>query len=239
MGASVPGASAAGSKFLHGGVDTANIASMRVLILGASGRIGRAALAATLERGLDVVALVRQDPGPPKDRRVQHIIGDVRDSAAIQSAVDGIDAVIAALGPRSNTPDEEAALERGMRALVEAMERRGVTRLVTLSGAGVDVPGDRKPFIDRIMSGIVRVAARHVVGAKQREFDVMAASLLAWTAVRPPLVNDGPARGYRLDLRLQPGARVTRADVGQALVDQLEDVTYIRAAPFVLPARPE
>lgn len=44
-------------------------------------------------------------------------------------------------------------------------------------------------------------------------------------------------RGYRVDLALQPGARVTRAEVARALVDQLADRTFLSAAPFVLPAR--
>jgi hypothetical protein len=50
------------------------------------------------------------------------------------------------------------------------------------------------------------------------------------------LVTDGEPRGYRLDLRLRPGVHVTRADVGQALVDQLADTSFVRAAPFVLPS---
>lgn len=124
-----------------------------------------------------------------------------------------------------------------MHYLVAAMVGGRVPRLVALSGAGVDVPGDRKPVLDRIMSGVVRRFARHIVGAKQREFEIFAASELEWTALRPPLVTDGSARGYRLDLSLQPGARVTRADVAQALVDQLVDRAFIRTAPFVLPAR--
>lgn len=145
--------------------------------------------------------------------------------------------MVAALGPRSNTLADELALEDGMRTLVAAMSGEGVGRLVALSGAAVDVPGDHKPFIDRAASKVVRRLARHVVGAKQREFDVFAASTLERTALRPPLVTDGPEKGYRLDLELTPGARVTRTDVARALVDQLEDRTYVHAAPFVLPAR--
>jgi hypothetical protein len=77
--------------------------------------------------------------------------------------------------------------------------------------------------------------ARHVVGAKQREFQVIAATDLDWTALRPAIVTDGEARGYRLSLQLRPGARTTRADVGQAMVDQLTDSAFVRQAPFVLP----
>jgi putative NADH-flavin reductase len=210
---------------------------MRVLLLGATGRIGSLCLDAALEAGHDVVAVVRQPDRIASDDRVELIAGDVRDAGALARATEGVGAVIAAMGPRSNTPDEEAALEQGMRTIVATMGSAGVPRVVTLSGAGVTIPGDDKPVIDRFMSKLVARFARHVLGAKQREYEVLAASGLDWTALRPPLVTDGTATGYRLDLRLTPGARVRRADVAQALVDQLEDRTYLGMAPFVLPRR--
>lgn len=209
---------------------------MRVLILGSTGRIGSLVLDLALSDGHEAIALVR-DLGLVAPRTgVSVVIGDVRDELAIRDALVGVDAVIAALGPRANTPAEEEGLALGMHNLVSAMVDNRTPRLVALSGAGVDVPGDRKPMPDRIMSRVVRQFARYVVRAKQREFEAFATSNLEWTALRPPLVTDGSARGYRLALSLRAGARVTRADVAQALVDQLVDPAFIRAAPFVLPA---
>lgn len=208
---------------------------MRVLIVGATGRIGSLAEERALAAGHEVVALVRDPARLEPQERLTLVVGGLRDAARVGEAVDGVDAVIAAVGPRSNTSDDEQALALGIRNIVSAMEAAGVRRLVALSGAGVDVPGDRKPAIDRLVSRVVRRFARHVVGAKQREYDIFAASDLEWTALRPPLVTDGHRRGYRLDLQLRPGARVTRADVAQALIDQLDDPSFVRAAPFVLP----
>jgi putative NADH-flavin reductase len=205
---------------------------MHVTVFGASGRIGRIAVQRAIAAGHAVTAMARS--GEP-EAGVTNIAGDVRDRAAIERAVRGAEALIAALGPRANAVEDELSLELGMRHILDAAAATGVTRLILLSGAAVDVPGDRKPAIDRLMSRIVRLAAKHVVGAKQREYSLVAASNMEWTALRPPLVVEGPARGYRLDLRLRPGVRVTRADVGQALVDQLEDRTYLRKAPFLLP----
>ena len=210
---------------------------MRVLVLGSTGRIGSLALDGALSHGHEATVLVRDGSQVDQRNGLTVVVGDVRDELAIGTALRDVDAVIAALGPRSNTSAEEDGLALGMQNVVAAMVGGGIPRLVALSGAGVDVPGDRKPLLDRFMSRVVRQFARHVVGAKEREFEIFAASELEWTALRPPLVTDGSARGYRLDLSLQPGARVTRADVAQALVDQLADRTFIRAAPFVLPAR--
>jgi nucleoside-diphosphate-sugar epimerase len=207
---------------------------MRAVIFGATGRIGSHAVRSLVDRGDEVRAVSRSGSQPSLPGVVQVAV-DVRDDAAVTRAVAGMDAVIAAMGPRSNAADDEDALAAGMANIVRAMTESGVRRLVVLSGAGITVPGDQKPVVDRVVSAVVRRLAKHVVRAKQREYEVIAASGLAWTALRPPLVIDGPARGYRLDLKLRPGARVTRADVGQAVCDQLDDETFVRQAPFVLP----
>ncbi len=211
---------------------------MRLTILGATGRIGSLVLTDALAAGHVVTVLSRHADLANEDR-VTVVAGDLADIAAIHRAVAGSDVVVAAIGPRSNSLDAELALEAGMRHLVTAMTDAGVSRLVALSGAAVDVPGDTKPVVDRVVSRFVRLAARHVVGAKQREFAVFAASELEWTALRPAIVTDGDPRGYHLSGQLRPGARVTRSDVAAAIVDQLADRTWLRAAPFVLPGTPE
>ncbi|PZR60737.1 MAG: hypothetical protein DLM71_10385 [Chloroflexi bacterium] len=211
---------------------------MRVLILGATGRIGRLALARALADGHDVVALTRHPQAIASVDHLRLVPGDVTDPTAVSRAVAGVECVLAAIGPHENSADAERSVELGARNLVAAMEHEGIRRIVTLSGAAVDSAGDRKPMFDQLASRVVRVFARHVVGAKQREYEVIAATSLAWTALRPPLVSDGSARGYRLELNLLPGARVRRADIADALVDQLTDSTFLRQAPFVLPVEP-
>jgi putative NADH-flavin reductase len=205
-----------------------------LVIFGGTGRIGRLVLERALAAGWTVTVLSRgSSEGLPAS--VEVVTGDVRDHAAVERAIRGASAVVSALGARSNAPSEADALETGMRIIVAAMSEAGVSRLVTLSGAAVTIPQDSKPAIDRLASRVVRVFARHVVDAKQREYEVLAASDLRWTALRPALVRDGEARGYRLDMRLTPGARVTRADVAQALLDQVADSRFECRAPFVLP----
>lgn len=207
---------------------------MNIAVIGGTGRIGSLVVRAAMATGHEVTGLAGH---PSSEPGVRSVVGDIRAQDVMRQALYGADAVIAAVGPRGNHPAEVVALEQGMRNLVTVATELGVKRLVVLSGAAVDVPGDRKPMLDRLASAVVRRAAKHVVEAKQREFEVVSASELDWTALRPPLVSDGPARGYCLDLQLRPGARVTREDVAQALVDQVVDGTFLRRAPFVLPER--
>lgn len=208
---------------------------MQLTILGATGRLGSLATTVALAAGHEVVAYVRRPPDTPLPDGVTTVIGALDDAAALERAIAGSEAVIAAVGPRANEQAAADALAEGMRVLVVAMEAAGIRRLVALSGAAVDVPGDHKPWLDRVASRVVRLVTRYVVEAKQREFDICSASTLAWTALRPAIVTDGEPRGYRLSEQLRPGARVTRADVAQAMVDSLTDDGFVRQAPFVLP----
>lgn len=205
-------------------------------MLGGTGRIGRLVVEQALAAGHDVTILVR-DPlklGPLAER-VRVLPGSVSEPDAVRDAVSGAEAVISTLGPDGNTADQVVALRDGMRTVIEAMRDTGVRRIVNLSGAAVDVPGDHKPTIDRFASRIVRLVSGHVVAAKQAEFDELLASGLEWVAVRPPLVTDGPHTrryGAGLDV-LHPGARISRADIADFMLAQAAEPTFAQAAPFV------
>jgi len=209
---------------------------MDITVLGGTGRIGRLIVDQALAAGHDVTVLVRDPPklGPIAER-VRIIPGVVSDPATVMDAIEGAEAVICALGPDGNIADQVVAQRDGMRTLIEAMRKHGVRRIVNLSGAAVDAPGDRKPIVDRFASRVVRLVSGHVVAAKQAEFDELLASSLEWVAVRPPLVTDGPHTGrYRAGLDvLHPGARISRADIADFMLAQAAEPTFAQSAPFI------
>ncbi len=212
---------------------------MRLTILGAGGRVGRHVVEQAISADHQVTALVRRPDSIPADvrGRVTIVVGDIEDPAALDAAIAGADAVISAIGPSGNTHDQVEILRTGMRRTIEAMRRHGVSRIVNLSGAAVDVVGDRKPVLDRLIGRVVRMAARHVVGSKQAEFDELVASGLDWVAVRPALVRDGPHTGtYVAGIdALRPGARISRADVADLMLAEATatEPRFIRQAPFI------
>ena len=207
---------------------------MLVSVFGASGGIGGHVVAAALEAGHDVRAVTRS---PRNDdgggSRVTWIEGDLADVASIRAAVERSDAVLWAVGATRNTADQVPLFENATRALIAAMEELGVSRLVALSGAGITVDGERKPLGGRLMSAFVGLAARHVVAAKQREYDLIKQSRLDWVLVRPPRVVPGAATGQYAAGDALKGSHVTQGDLAAFMVAQLSDSTYLRRAPFV------
>jgi len=209
---------------------------MKMTVLGGTGRIGRLVVEQALAKGHDVTLLVRDPQGlGPLGERVRVVAGQITDAPAVDEAIRGSEAVISALGPTGKSSDQVVVLRDGMRAVIQAMGVNGVQRIVNLSGAAVDAPGDHKPRVDRLASRIVRLLSGHVVAAKQAEFDELVGSDLEWIAVRPPLVTDGPHTGrYRAGANvLHPAARISRADIADFMLVQATQPTFTRSAPFI------
>jgi putative NADH-flavin reductase len=162
-------------------------------------------------------------------------VGDVRDAALVAEAVTGADAVLWCVGvTKASGGDVGRTVLPG---LVAAMDAAGARRFVGVSGAGADLPGDRKGAGARFVSALTHRLARDLVEDKEHEHRILAASGLDWTQVRPPRLVDRPgAGGYRLATEA-PGLRaapVTKADVALAMVELAEGREWLSAAPFIL-----
>ena len=211
---------------------------MKVAVLGATGRTGRPLVAELLRRGHEVSVLVR-DPGGLGDvaGEVRVVQGSSRDAAALADLVTGADAVVSALGPT----DRDTTLHRDTAAaLVPVMRQAGVERFVGVSGAGIDVPGDRKSPSARVISFLIQRLGGAAVADKPAEYAVWAASDRDWTLVRPPRLRDAPVTGA-VEHHASTSCRATwvsRADLAAFVVDCLEQHLYPRQAPLVAAGRP-
>ncbi|HXF98576.1 MAG TPA: NAD(P)H-binding protein [Gaiellaceae bacterium] len=206
---------------------------MRVAVLGASGRTGRELAAQALARGHEVVAFVRsRERLGPLAERVAVVEGDATSRADVERALEGVEAVLSALGPVKGGPPD--AMRRAAENVVQAMEARGLRRLVWLTGAGVAAPGDPPSRIRSAVRALLRLVAPRTLEDSDAAFAAIAGSHLEWTVVRAPRLRDGPGRGRLAALAEPPRpVAVARADVAAFMLDQLEDDRHVRRAPFV------
>ena len=79
---------------------------------------------------------------------------------------------------------------------------------------------------------------RHILAEHRRVEEIVRASVLDWTIVRPSALTNQPARGYEASLELLPRAfMTTRSDVAAFIGDALDSNKYIRQAVFIASRR--
>lgn len=206
---------------------------MRVVVLGAGGGVGSRAVTAAVQAGHEVVAAARSAPVIPDGVRSMTV--DVRDATALRRAVEGADAVLWCVGVTKTSGGDVG--RTAVPLLVAAAEELAVPRVVSVSGAGVTLPGDRKGAGARAVSALTRRLARDLVMDKEGEHAALAASSLAWTEVRPPrLVDREPTGRWSLGAQA-PGLTagpVTKADVALAMLDLAGSQEWLRRSPFLV-----
>lgn len=204
---------------------------MKLTIIAATGGIGRQLLEQATAAGHDVTAVVRDPSRLPSTTARVVTVDLARDTAALQNAVAGADAVLSGLGAR--TKADEGIATRGTRAIVDAMRATGSTRLVVVSAAPIGtVPSPAIPhppthdagdgfFMRHLFSRIPKVLFRHHYADLATMEDVVRASGLDWTVARPPKLTDKALTGeYRtaLDQNVRGGWSISRADVAHLML---------------------
>lgn len=218
---------------------------MKLTIFAATGGIGRQLLEQAVAAGHDVTAVVRN---PDKlsaqvSAQVRVVTADLAapDPAALESAVEGADAVLSGLGPRSIS--ETGIASRGTQAIVRAMQATGVRRIVVVSAAPIGTvpsPGRPKPpkhdpgdgFLMRsLLAPLTKATLRKPYADLAQMEDALRDSGLDWTVVRPPRLTDKPLTGaYRTAYgqNLRRGLLVSRADVAHLMLGALEQPETIK-----------
>jgi putative NADH-flavin reductase len=205
---------------------------MKVLLVGASGNIGRAIGTELLARGHEVTGVTRS--GKAVDGLdIPVAAGDVTDAATLADLAVGKDAVISAVGPRHDGSDPTSPYLAAAAALTEALRKVDVRRLLVVGGAGsLEIaPGARLVDSPDFPAAWKADALRQADALEAYQ----AVEDLDWTYVSPAaLIGPGERTGaYRLGgdqlvVDADGNSEISYADYAAVVVDELEQGNAVR-----------
>lgn len=190
---------------------------MKVFIIGVSGAVGRLLAGQLIDRGDDVLGLVRRDQ-QRADLSAQGVDASVADLAgltadSLASMLDGVDALVYTAGSNGGAREVTAAIDgEGVVKALEAAGLAAVHRFALVSvlpeaGRGQGLSEDEEFYF----------AVKKLIDVTVSESD------LDWLILRPSLLVDRPGIGTVALGPAQPHDEITREDVAATLAALLHE----------------
>lgn len=206
---------------------------MKIVVFGVTGNIGRRVAAEAIQRGHEVIGVVRDPAKSHPVKGVRLIAGDATDAASVARAVQGAGAVVSAVSPRPGTTGSAPKLADAARGLIAGLREAGVKRLLVVGGAGslevapglalMDAPGFPAAYLGEAIEG------RDALNVYRGE-----AKGLDWTFVSPAAeIGPGERIGtYRTTLDQfitdeHGHSRISYEDYAVALLDEIENPRHV------------
>jgi uncharacterized protein YbjT (DUF2867 family) len=157
---------------------------MGIVVLGAAGQLGREVVRILSARGHVICAAVRRPPVPAFERSVEVWSADARNKAELREVISGFDAVVNVIGGGTLRRNDVASTTNRMADAVA--EEVGVHRYIAMSAGMVALDWALFKFFLRPL------IFRHILAEHRRVEEIVKASALAWTIVRPTALTNRP-----------------------------------------------
>ena len=205
---------------------------MRVLIVGAGGKLGQALVRAALKQKHHVTALSRR-PDSLKALTSNLLAvsqADVLEPGALDLPMARQEAVICTIGIKP-TRRQVTVLSQGTENLIRAMQRHNVRRLLCITGIGAGESRGHGGFLYNHF--IQPLFLKSMYEDKDRQEKLVRFCDRDWLIIRPARLTDDRARGRFHPVEKMQGvqaAKIPRADVAAWTVAQLEANKYLYRA---------
>jgi putative NADH-flavin reductase len=204
---------------------------MKIAVIAANGRAGRAFVTAALAAGHSVHAGVHGEARFDEHPLLEVMPCDATNLAQVTQLITGQDAVASFIG---HTPRSPATVQAdATKTIVAAMQQLGVKRFVSLTGTGVRQAGDRIPFIDYLMTLGIRLLDPKRVADGIAHARILEQSQLDWTIIRVLKLQPVTPRPFALTPHGPTKWYVSREDVAQAVLQVLQQDSYIHEMPIL------
>ena len=213
---------------------------MQVLLLGATGVIGQLLIPDLLEAGHTLTLYARSPQNLPKavrsDQRVTIVRGELLDSDALLRALDGVDAVVSALGPDLFPPPGNP-ISKTYSIIMGHMRTLGIKRIIALGTVSIPDSNDQRDIPLWLSKQLMRILSPRYLAEILAIGDVVRSegADLDWTIVRCPWLTNGTTGQYQAGYKGDGKRRISLERAGYAafIMDELRDRKWVKKAPMI------
>lgn len=191
---------------------------MNILVFGACGKVGKKIIAQGLRNGHIVTAFIRNpDKLQMWDDNLKVVKGDTLNHEDVEKAVIGQDVVVNTISNKTllSSKNTSSIYSNSIKNIVTSMRKHGVRRLISITFC--NTAGQLFAFSGLISKPLWR---RLFIDISRHE-DIIKASDLDWTIVRPARLVNSPKTGkYRIgpSVKVKITSKISRADLADFVV---------------------
>lgn len=207
---------------------------MNIAVFGATGRTGGQVVERALAAGHRVTALVRTPDTVRRTHEQLTVIGGSPTSAAdVEACVRGAEVVIHCLGVGGKgTGKPTTLISDSVKAVLAAMQKHGVGRIVCMSNVGTS--GSGLWFVNRVLVPLFFRWLRPIIDDKERMESALRASSVEWIAVRLVAITEGPAKPVRTSEDGKGlGFTITASSIAEFLLARATGPEFLRQTPSI------
>jgi len=203
---------------------------MKILIFGAGGKIGSLVTTEALRRGHEVVGFYRKNESP--DSNIKAVFGDATSVEDVNSAVKNCDVVISCLGHIKHGDPEIQT--KAISLIIEAMQANNIKKIVSLTGSGARLSGDKTSILDLILNSGLKLVDPNRMSDGSKHITKLQESNLDWTVLRT-LKHSDTKPSPRIRLTAGGPARLlsSRVQIAETMVNLAESNDWIKKAPVL------
>jgi uncharacterized protein len=200
----------------------------KIIVFGASGRVGQRLVEYAIADNYQVSAFVRSENKMSMSHpNLKIISGDVFNKIEVEKAIEGNNLVLSALSGRSTKPDY-SVLSVGMQNIIAGMEKFKLKRILSIAGAGI--LDDQEYGLRRNRPNYPEIF-KLVSAENWKVYESLQKNDLNWTLVCAPEMPEGKRTGiyrYLPDFLPEGGSRIFVEDVADFILKNLDTESLYR-----------
>ncbi|MFW5831969.1 MAG: NAD(P)-dependent oxidoreductase, partial [Prolixibacteraceae bacterium] len=141
-----------------------------IALFGGTGRTGQHVVKQGLAKGYKIKTLARNpDKLTIANQNLEIIQGDVHDAPVVEKVVEGSDVVINVVGHTKNSAKDVQTV--ATENIIKAMKKHGISRIISLSGAGLDSPKDINHFGRKMVKFAMKLLAKDILKDAESHYE--------------------------------------------------------------------